>query len=92
VDDAVDHPGAGTARLRQAVLEERQVRPRMGLLVAVEEVVDAGVVLVDRLGDEPHAEDARVEVDVAPRVPGDRADVVDALEPHPRQATPAWSP
>ena len=89
MDDPVDHPGARTAGLREGVLEERQVRARMRLLVAVEEVVDAGIVLVDRLGDEPQPEDARVEVDVAPRVPGDGADVVDALELHPRKATPA---
>ena len=51
--------------MRTGILEERQVGARAGLLVAVEEVVDGRVVLVDRLGDQPQAEDPRVEVDVA---------------------------
>jgi hypothetical protein len=82
VHDAMDHPGAGPAGARVGVLEEGEVGAGAGELVAVEEVVDAGIVLVDGLRDEPHAEDAGVEVDVAAGVAGDRADVVDAFELH----------
>ena len=64
-DDAVDHAGARAARDRARVLEERQVDARAALLVAVEQVVDARVVLVDGLGDQPQAQDAGVEVEVA---------------------------
>ena len=81
-DDPVHHPGAGPAGLGVRVLEEGQVGAGAGLLVAVEEVVDGRVVLVDGLGGQPQAEDARVEVDVARRVAGDRGDVVDAVELH----------
>ncbi len=84
VDDAVHHSGTRPARDRAGVLEEGQVRARLGVLVPVEEVVDAGVVLVDGLRGQPQPEDARVEVDVAPRVARDRADVVDPLELHGR--------
>src|SRR6185295_19824057 len=51
-------------------------------LVGVEEVVDGRVVLVHRFLDEPEAEDANVEVDVARSVGGDARDVVDTLELH----------
>src|SRR3712207_8499664 len=54
------------------VLEERQVEARRALLVAVEQVVDRRVVLVDGLLDQPHPHDARVEVDVARGIAGDR--------------------
>ena len=80
--DPVDHAGAGAAGLGARVLEERQVRARTSVLVAVEQVVDAGIVLVDRLGRQPHPEHARVEVDVAARVPRDRGDVMDAFKFH----------
>ena len=56
--------------------------PGAALLVRVEEVVDARLVLVDRLLDHPQPERAGVEVDVALRLGGDRGDVVDALELH----------
>jgi hypothetical protein len=62
------------------VLEEGQLGARAPLLVGVEQVVDARVVLVDRLGGQTETEDARVEVEVPERVPGDRRDVVDAFE------------
>ena len=62
------------------VLEERDVGAGRAVLVGVEEVVDAGVVLVDRLLDQPQAEHAGVEVDVAARVAGDQGDVVDAVD------------
>ena len=52
------------------------------MLVAVVEVVDVGLVEVHGLLDQPQPEHARVEVDVARRVGGDRRDVVQALECH----------
>ena len=87
VDQPVHHPGARLAGRGARVLEERQVVARRALLVAVEEVVDRGVVLVDGLLDHPQAHDARVEVDVARRVARDAGDVVDALELHARGYT-----
>jgi hypothetical protein len=83
-DDAVDHPRAGAAGSGAGVLEEGQVEAGVALLVAVEEVVDGRVVLVDGLLDEAQAKHPRVEVDVAGRVSGDRGDVVDAVELHGR--------
>ncbi len=53
-DDSVDHPGAGHSRGGTGVLEEGQVEARAALLVAVEQVVDGGIVLIDRLLDQPH--------------------------------------
>nr|WP_230316130.1 hypothetical protein [Conexibacter sp. W3-3-2] len=81
-DDAVDHAGRGATAARSGVLEERHVAAGPAVLGGVEEMVDGRVVLVDGLGDEPQAEDARVEVDVPGGVTGDGADVVDALELH----------
>ena len=94
-DDAVHHPGARAARDGARVLEEGQLGAGMALLVGVEQVVDGRVVLVDRLGHQAQPEHARVEVDVAGGVAGDRGDVVDAVEAHgaPRLAgrTHPWS-
>src|SRR5262249_57386905 len=42
--------------------EERQIRPRMPFGIRIEEVVRAGIVLVDAALDQSHAQDARVEV------------------------------
>src|SRR5438874_12028571 len=81
-DDPVDHPVPGTPGHRARVLEERQVEAGIALLVSVEEVVDRGVVLVDRLLDEAQPEHARVEVHVAWSIARDRGDVMDALELH----------
>src|SRR6476646_1829413 len=78
----MDHSGARATGLRARVLEERQVGARPRVLVSVKQVVDGRVVLVDRLGGQPQAEDPRVEVDVAAGVAGDRGDVVDAFEFH----------
>ncbi len=83
-DDPVDHPGAGAAGDGARVLEERQLRAGPPALVAVEQVVDGRVVLVDGLGHQPQAENAGVEVHVARGVAGDRRDVVDSLEAHHR--------
>ncbi len=80
VDDRGDHAGTGASGARSGVLEERDVGAGGAELVRVEEVVDGGVVLVDRLLDEPQTEHARVEVDVATGVAGDQGDVVDAVD------------
>ena len=80
--DAVHHPRAGAAGLGARVLEEGEVEARLGVLVAVEEVVDGRVVLVDGLLDESKAHHADVEVHVALGVARDRGDVVDAVELH----------
>ncbi len=69
---------------RAGELEERQDRAGRRALVAVVEVVDVGLVEVHGLLDEPQAERARVEVDVARSVAGDRRDVVQAFECHVR--------
>ena len=75
-------PAPGAAGDRAGVLEEGQLSARPPPLVGVEQVVDAGIVLVDRLGGQPEPEHARVEVEVLLRVPGDGGDVVEALESH----------
>ena len=54
-------------------------RARLAGLVAVVEVVGAGVVEVDGLLDEPEPERAGVELDVPARRARDRRDVVDAV-------------
>ena len=51
-------PSPARPRRGAGVLEERQVVARRALFVAVEEVVDGRVVLVDGLLHEPHAHDA----------------------------------
>jgi len=83
----VDHPRARPAGDGAGILEEREVGAGAGVLVAVEEVVDGRVVLVDRLGGQPQTEDARVEVDVPAGIAGDGADVVEAVELHGRNPT-----
>ena len=71
-----EYPGATPGRAGAGMVH------RVVWRVAVEEVVDGRVVLVDRLGDHPEAEDARVEVDVPAGVAGDGCDVVEAVELH----------
>ncbi len=65
------------------ILKEGQVGAGSSCLVAVEQVIDAGIVLIDGLGHQAQSQDARVEVDVARRVGGDGGDVMNALELHP---------
>src|SRR5947209_15919063 len=79
-DDAVNHPLASTSAGNTGVLEEGEVSAGIARLVAVEQVVDRSVVLVNRLLHQAQAKYADVEVDVLLRVGGDRSDVVDALE------------
>ena len=71
-------PAAGAPGYSKNVMSA----PGDAVLVGIEEVVDARVVLVDGLRDQPQAEHAGVEVDVARGVAGDRGDVVDAVETH----------
>ncbi len=52
----------------------------MALGVGIEEVVGAGVVLVDALLDQAHAENARIEVQILLGGAGDRGDVVDPVD------------
>ena len=87
-DDSVHHPRPGAPATRAGVLEEGDVAPGATDLVGVEEVVDRRVVLVHRLLDEPEAEHARVEIDVARRVARDAGDVVDTVESHVLHPTP----
>ena len=75
---------AGPSRRHMRPGEEGQDRAGPPGLVAVVEVVGAGIVEVDGLLDEPQAERPGVEVDVAAGVAGDRRDVVDAVLGHGR--------
>src|SRR5450631_2865408 len=78
--DAVDHPGPCTSSRHPRVFKEGHISSGAGLLVRVEEVIDGGVVLVDRLLDQPKAEYAGIKSHVARRVGSDGRDVVDAVE------------
>ena len=53
--------------------------PGLSFRVGVKEVVGAGVVLIDALLDQTHAEDAAVEIEVLLRGAGDGGDVVEAV-------------
>ena len=60
--------------------EERQVGARPAFGVRIEQVVGARVVLIDAALDEPHAENAGIEVEVLLRRAGDRGDVMKAVD------------
>src|SRR5204863_4593204 len=71
--------------------EKRQVRSGMTLGVRIEQMVRAGIVLVDAALDEPHAEHAGVEIEILLRRSGNRGDVMKTVDffhrlagPHPR--------
>jgi hypothetical protein len=81
-DHPVDHPVAVPAARDPGVVEEREVAAGVAAFVGVEQVVDGGVVLVDRLLHEAQTHHARVEVDVRRRIGRDRGDVMDPLELH----------
>ena len=72
----VDHAVAGTAIRGARELEEGEDRAGRAALVAEVQVVDVGLIEVDRLLDQAQSQDARIEVDVARGVRGDRRDVV----------------
>ena len=69
--DAMDHALARATRARARIFKERQIQAGAALVVAEEQVVDRGIVLVDSLLDEAQAEPARIEVNVGLRVGGD---------------------
>src|SRR5438477_10630628 len=50
--DPMDHPVAGATLLDPGILEERDVRAGVAALVGIEQVIDARVVLVNRLLDQ----------------------------------------
>ncbi len=81
-DHSMHHPCTGAARLRPRKFEEGDVGAGAAVLIGVEEVVDAGGVLIDRLLHHAQAERAGVEVDVALGVGCDRGDVVNAFKFH----------
>ena len=60
--------------------EEGQIGPGMPFGVGVEQVVGAGVVLVDASLDQAHAEDSGIKVEVFLRRTGNRGDVVKAVD------------
>ncbi len=77
--DLAHHPRAAPRRRQAGPRKEGDVGPRRAGGVRVEQVVRAGVVLVDAPLDEPHPEDARVEGQVLLRIPRDRGDVMDPV-------------
>ena len=78
--DLPDHARPGTGGGHAGPREERHVGSGRARRVRVEEVIGAGVVLVDASLDEPHPQDTRVERQVLLRMAGDRRDVVDAAD------------
>jgi hypothetical protein len=70
------------ARRQRSKIEERQVGAGPCQRVGIEQVVGADIILVDCLLDEPHAERAGIERDVAGCVRGNRREVVDAGQLH----------
>ena len=80
--DPVDHPRASPAAGGARILEKGQVEPGRPGLVAVEEVVDVGIVLVDCLGHQAQPEDPGIEGEVTGGVAGDAGYVMDAVEAH----------
>jgi hypothetical protein len=64
--------------------KEREIGARTPLRVRVEQVIRAGIVLIDALLDQPHAQHAGVEVQVLLRGTRDRGDVMKPVDaPHP---------
>ena len=81
-NDPVNHACAGPTPKSAGILEKRDIRAGVAVLVGVEQVVDRRVVLVYRLLHQPQTEDSGVEVDISLRFGSDRGDVVDAFELH----------
>ena len=78
-----DLDGQAVAETRRRHLrprEKRQIRPGPPLRVRIEEVIGPGVVLIDALLHEPHAEHARVEIEVLLRGSGDGGDVMESVD------------
>ncbi len=60
--------------------KERQISARVPFRVGVEEMIRAGIVLIDAALDQPHAEDAGIEVEILLRRTGNRGDVVNTSD------------
>src|SRR4051794_26030888 len=60
--------------------KEGQVCSRVSGRVGVEQVVCAGIILVDALLDQPHAENAGVEIQVLLSRPGNGRDVMQPVD------------
>ena len=60
------------------------MRARLAGLVAIIEMIGAGIVEIDRALDEAHAERPGVEIQIARGGPGDRGDMVNAVMGHGR--------
>src|SRR5262249_4041121 len=71
---------SGARWRRHRPREEGQIRSRMPLGVGVEQMVGAGIVLIDAALDQPHPQPARVEVEILLRRPRNRGDVMDAVD------------
>src|SRR6185437_8428934 len=69
-------PDAEPACRRIPEGKKRQIRTRMSVRVGVEQMVRGGIVLIDALLHEAHAEHAGVEVEILLRVAADRGDVM----------------
>jgi hypothetical protein len=72
-------PVAEPRRRKLGPGEERQVRARMPFRVGIEQVIRAGVVLIDAALDEPHPEHAGIEIDVLLRGARNRGDVMKSV-------------
>jgi len=81
-DDPVHHPGPRPAGLSARIFKEREIGARTRLLLAIEDVVDAGVVLVHAFGHQAQTQGSGIELQVAPGIARDGADVVDACQAH----------
>ena len=69
----------GSALLgRRRKIEEGEIGAGVGFAVGVEQVIGGDVILVDRLLDQPHAEQAGVEGQIVPRLRGDRGQVMNS--------------
>ena len=75
-----DRARAGAAGAHAPPGEEGELGARRAGAVGVEQVIGVGRVLIHRLLDEAHAEDADVEVDVLLRIAGVDGDVVQACD------------
>jgi hypothetical protein len=73
-------------------IEEGEVRARVGFAVGVEQMVGRDVVLIDRLLDQPHAEQAGVKGEVLARLGGNRGQVVNSRQLHARSSRVIASP
>src|SRR5262249_49032741 len=72
----IDRAATVAPTIRQSEWKEGDERARLSGLIAIVEVIRTRIIEVDRLLDEPEAENARVEVDVGLRIDGNGRDVV----------------